>query len=443
MPKPDLSYAIIGGGISGIALAIALHRSGVDVRIFEQASQFKASGAGVSFTPNALQAMQVCHPAIYEAFQRVCTRNIWPSKQKVWFDYYDHHHASHHGKPAFSITNQFGQNSVHRARFIDELVKLLPADMVSFDKRLDRYEEQDGGRYRLHFADGSTHVADGILACDGIKSRVRQLMFRAGHPCATPSYTYKYAYRALVPMEDAVWAMGEEKAQNAAMHLGAGGHVLTFPVNHGKTVNVVAFRATQRDWPNSARLTAESTREAALRDFAHLGPEITALLRLTNPKLDVWAIFDLGDNPPPTLSRGGVCLVGDAAHATSPHHGAGAGFCIEDAAVLAHLLSDKRVADHVALRVALQAYSEARRERASWLVQSSRHMGNMYEWLAPGIQGLAEVEEEIKCRNGVIADVDVAGMCGAARELFARGYDMLQQNWRNDKRAGGGIGCAL
>lgn len=221
MPKPDLSYAIIGGGISGIALAIALHRSGVDVRIFEQASQFKASGAGVSFTPNALQAMQVCHPAIYEAFQRVCTRNIWPSKQKVWFDYYDHHHASHHGKPAFSITNQFGQNSVHRARFIDELVKLLPADMVSFDKRLDRYEEQDGGRYRLHFADGSTHVADGILACDGIKSRVRQLMFRAGHPCATPSYTYKYAYRALVPMEDAVWAMGEEKAQNAAMHVWA------------------------------------------------------------------------------------------------------------------------------------------------------------------------------------------------------------------------------
>lgn len=62
---------------------------------------------------------------------------------------------------------------------------------------------------------------------------------------------------------------------------------MTFPVNHGQTVNVVAFHATSGEWPDSSKLTAQSTREAALRDFSNFGPEITKLLKLTSPKLDI------------------------------------------------------------------------------------------------------------------------------------------------------------
>ena len=211
----NVEYAIIGGGITGLTLTIALLHRGLRVKIYEQARSFGEIGAGVSFTPNALQAMDICHPGIRAAFETVCTRNLWPSKEYTWFDYYDGQRetaSQARNGPAFSITNSQGQNAVHRARFLDELVKLVPDHAYEFGKRLERYTQDTDGKYTLFFGDGSTARADAILACDGIKSRVRQLLYG----CAA-SYTHKYAYRALVPMEDALEAIGAEKAQNACM----------------------------------------------------------------------------------------------------------------------------------------------------------------------------------------------------------------------------------
>ncbi|KAG5932462.1 hypothetical protein E4U59_007475 [Claviceps monticola] len=419
--KSHLEFAIIGGGVAGLTLAIALLRRGLKVEIFEQAGQFHEIGAGISFTPNAVQAMKICDPAVHEAFERVCTRNIWPSKQKTWFDYYDAQSENATSSPVFSIANDLGQNGVHRAHFLDELIKLVPPQAAHFGKKLDKYEEDKHGRLHLSFTDGSEHQADVLLACDGIKSKVRQLLFGAHHPCANPSYTHKYAYRALVPMDAAIDSLGKERAQNAAMHMGKGGHVLTFPINHGQTVNVVAFHTTSDPWLDSSKLTAPSTREEALRDFAHFRPEITNLLKLASPNLDVWAIFDLGDNPPPTFAKGPVCLVGDAAHATSPHHGAGAGFCIEDAAVLAQLFANDEILGRRAVQVALAVYDACRRERASWLVQSSRHIGNTYEWIAEGIENdFTRIQKEITHRNGVIANADIMAMCDEAKNEFCK-----------------------
>lgn len=123
-----------------------------------------------------------------------------------------------------------------------------------------------------------------------------------------------------------------------------------------------------------------------------------------------------------------MCLVGDAAHATAPHHGAGAGFCIEDAAVLAHILSDPRVSDARTVEAALATYDASRRERGSWLVQSSRRIGNTYEWLTPGIEeDLEKIKDDIEFRNGVIANVDVQAMCDAARNEFHHKFKAMQR----------------
>ncbi|KAM5358517.1 hypothetical protein ACJZ2D_015206 [Fusarium nematophilum] len=371
--KQKLSYAIIGGGVAGLSLAIALHHRGISVKIYEQAPKFGEIGAGVGFTDNAIQAMKMCHPGIHKAFEEVRTRGLSPEKQTTWFDYYDGQTrdvAAREQKAAFSIGSDHGQNGAHRAHFLDKLVKLLPIEIASFGKRLESFEQNETGEYTLMFADGSTAKADAILGCDGIKSKVRQCLFGADHPCAFPSYTQKYAYRALVAMEDAVALIGEEKALNQSMHAGNGGHIMTFPVNHGQTLNVVAFHTTTNDWPDHSKLTASSTREDALRDFDGFGHTITSLLKLAKPDLDIWAIFDLADNPLPTYTKDCVCLVGDAAHATSPHHGSGAGFCVEDAAVLAHILSDEKVTSRADIKYALEVYNLMRRERGNWLVQS-------------------------------------------------------------------------
>lgn len=94
--------------------------------------------------------------------------------------------------------------------------------------------------------------------------------------------------------------------------MGPGGHVLTFPVNHGEILNIVAFKTTEEDWPDYQRLTRPAKREDALRDFAQYGPNVLALLNLTKPELDVWAIFDLWQNPVPAFNDGNICITGDA-----------------------------------------------------------------------------------------------------------------------------------
>lgn len=77
--------------------------------------------------------------------------------------------------------------------------------------------------------------------------------------------------------------------------MGKGGHMLTFPVNHGQTMNIVAFRTTKKDWPDHSRLTAPATRDDALRDFEGFGYTVTRLLELSQEKLDIVSqpLFDL------------------------------------------------------------------------------------------------------------------------------------------------------
>ena len=109
--------------------------------------------------------------------------------------------------------------------------------------------------------------------------------------------------------------------------------------------------------------------------------------------------------------------MGDAAHATSPHHGAGAGLCIEDSAVLAELLADDTVRTVRDLEAVFATFDDQRRERGQWLVNSSRRVGDCYEWRAQGIgKDFRKIEAEINERNGVIANVDVRKMCKIARQ---------------------------
>lgn len=121
-----------------------------------------------------------------------------------------------------------------------------------------------------------------------------------------------------------------------------------------------------------------------------------------------WGIFDLGDHPLSKYFKGRICLVGDAAHATSPHHGAGAGFCIEDAAILATLLADPQVKSTAQLEIVFAVYDAHRRERTQWLVRSSRRAGNLYEWLTRDVgRDFVKMERELSERLGHIWNFDL------------------------------------
>jgi salicylate hydroxylase len=225
MPAPkEFHIAVVGGGIAGLTLAIALHKRRVPVAIYERSPMFGEIGAGVSFGPNAVEAMKLCHVEIYEAFERIKTHNQWKSKSKVWFDFFDAYDTDArdpgHQQEVFTLTNSIGQNGVHRANFLNEMVKLLPKDSANFGKHLEHISEDKKSRKLvLSFGDGTTAKADAVIGCDGIKSRVRKIIFGVDHPSAQPVYTHKYAYRGLIPMEKAVQAVGDERARNACLHV--------------------------------------------------------------------------------------------------------------------------------------------------------------------------------------------------------------------------------
>lgn len=254
-------------------------------------------------------------------------------------------------------------------------------------------------------------------------------------PAAHASFTHQVAFRGLVRMERAAAALGPAKARNQCVYTGPGAHMITFPVAQHSLMNIVAFAPAPGPWSHE-RLVAPAAAEEVRAVFAGWRPAVRAIAGLLVDEeehegggVDKWAIFDTFEHPAPTYAVGGACIAGDAAHATSPHHGAGAGMGIEDALALATVLElaarELHVAEkgrkRAAVAAALAAYDAVRRERTQWLVASSREMAKIYEWASPAYaadpaQGLRDIE----WRAHKIWHFDIDGMMADTRAAYAR-----------------------
>jgi salicylate hydroxylase len=139
------------------------------------------------------------------------------------------------------------------------------------------------------------------------------------------------------------------------------------------------------------------------------------LLELVNADLDIWGIFNL-ENELKAYNKRKLVVMGDAGHATSPHHGSGAGFCIEDSAVMATVLSDPAVTGaQGTIEAAFEVYSSERKSRTQWLVNHSRRLGDLYEWNIPEIgRDFGKIEQEIIASNFYIEAMDVHELCQKA-----------------------------
>jgi salicylate hydroxylase len=143
----------------------------------------------------------------------------------------------------------------------------------------------------------------------------------------------------------------------------------------------------------------------------------------------------MNNHPAHTYTKGRVAVCGDAAHASSPYHGAGAGFAIEDALVLAELIqkadnllgagsgsSGKSMAEII--KAALETYSEVRLERTQWLVEGSRYMGEVYQ-LQHG-RDRERIKEEIDWRSHRIWDYDVGKMVVDATTKLEKRVELIE-----------------
>jgi salicylate hydroxylase len=298
-------------------------------------------------------------------------------------------------------------------------------------------------------ADGSFHLL--VIGCDGIKSRVREILLGKGNPASYPHYSHKVAYRGLIPVDKAIEALGEYKALNQHMHIGPKKHVLHFPVAGQTLMNFVAFVTDPDDWPNDEKMTAPATRAEVEEAFADWGPTVQAITNALPDELDKWAIFDSFDHPAPTYARGRICIAGDAAHASSPHHGAGAGIGVEDALCLSTLLElaissmqEKGTTKGQALSTAFDTFNAVRRERSQWLVNSSRGICEVYEWADPKTGNDPDkCFEEIKWRSHKIWNFDIDGMLKDASEGYEQQLNALATKMALENHTGHLLGTEV
>ncbi|KAH7240036.1 uncharacterized protein BKA55DRAFT_666006 [Fusarium redolens] len=406
--KPRI--AIVGGGVVSMILTFGLIQRKIPVRVYEQASGFREIGAGFAFSACARHCMDLLNPSVTEALKRCGAVPISDENEKDnylrWIDGYNQHRLDDlsYQKPLAQIGGG-GFRGCRRDQFLQELAKDLPPGVIEFSKRMDTLEHREDGSILLTFADGTTAEADAVIGCDGIKSNVRKSILGIENKASYAQYTHKVAYRGLVPMSAAIEVLGPWLANNFHHHIGPGSHVTHYPVANHQALNVVIFLSDPGPWSGDSSMVSEGSRdevEAALHDWH---PKVRNLVSLMPTKLSKWGLFDLGDYPVPTYYDRSVCLAGDAAHATSPHHGAGACLGLRNS-----------------VEVAFDTFDKMRRRRTQWLVNSSRRVCDLYhqrEWADPERWTKADTcFEEIRDRSYKIWNFDVEGMVQQTLEKY-------------------------
>ena len=245
-------------------------------------------------------------------------------------------------------------------------------------------------------------------------------------------------------MEKAINVIGEYKARNQHNHIGPNAHLIHYPVANQTMINATAFITDPDDWVDDKQMVALALRTTVEAAFADWNPCVQALVRLLPERLDKWAVFDSWDYPAPFFNRGKICLAGDAAHASSPHHGAGACMGVEDALCLSTLFREiltstrvNRVTKGQALEMAFDIFDAVRRTRSQWLVNSSRRVCDLYhqpEWADASRWTKAQTcFEEIKDRSLKIWHFDYEAMLNETiQEYRKRSSEMREQ--RNGSR---------
>ncbi|KAF8855513.1 mannitol 1-phosphate dehydrogenase [Acephala macrosclerotiorum] len=403
-----IHIAIIGGGIGGAVLGVALSKyPHVTFTIYETRAAFGEIGAGLAFGANAHNAMRLINPTIWEGYKSRASFNGWEEKQNIWFDFTVGERGENEGKRIIEVAGEF--SAAHRVHVLEELIKLLPEGCAEFNKKVVDVD-QSGEKVVCKFADGTKAEADAVVGCDGIRSACRKLVYSKDFASAT--FTNKVAYRGLVPMKLAEAALGREKANNRQMYLGHGGHFLTFPVANGALMNVVAFHTREGAW--DGEWVQQLQKDELQKDFSGFGESVTKIIELIQAP-DVWAIFD---HPPvPSYHNGRLCLLGDAAHATSPHFGQGAGMALEDAYVLSNLFG--KCSSTLEIERAFEAYDYVRVPRANRVVAVSREQGKTLDMEGDGVgDDLEKLAENLNTRVRWIWNEDLEAHLATAMEKF-------------------------
>jgi salicylate hydroxylase len=355
MTQPPVRVGIVGAGIGGLSLALALRERGLQAEVFEQASELTEIGAAIGLSANAIRefarlglaggltaASTIPTELIYRHWRDGSRIAAHPVRQDGWYE-------KQFGAPWFGI---------HRADLQKILSAAFDAEHLHLGCRLVNIIEQ-AGSVVLEFANGRTYEADLVVGADGVRSTVRRWVTGADDMV----YSGTSAFRGIVPTENLPSLPDPHAIQ---FWMGPDGHLLHYAIGGaGEAVNFFAVVETPRIWLHDGSV-AEVADEVPVASFRGWHPAVTEMIEAASSPIR-WGLFTV--RPLLRWYRGRVVILGDAAHGMLPHHGQGANTSIEDAFALAGLLDGARGDD---LETTFSRYQALRRARTRKVQRSAQ-----------------------------------------------------------------------
>ena len=361
----QLPVLVSGGGIGGLAAALALVRQGFKVQVFEQAPEIGEIGAGIQLGPNAFHAFDALGVG-----DKTRARSVFTDCMMM----HDALDESLVGKieTGEAFRQRFGNPYavIHRVDIHKSLLEgAVETGQVEFftSTRIEKIE-QDAEGVTATDQNGKQHKGVALIGADGGKSVVR-----AQYVNDPPRVTGHVVYRAVVDKAE----FPENLRWNAAsLWAGPNCHLVHYPLRGGEQYNiVVTFHSREKEeWG-----VTDGSKEEVLSYFQGICPKARQLIEL--PK--TWKRWATADREPiGQWSFGRVTLLGDAAHPTTQYMAQGACMALEDAVTLGEAL---RVNDNDWVK-ALDLYQRSRVARTARIVLSGREMGRLYH--AKGVERL-------------------------------------------------------
>lgn len=367
-----IRVVIVGAGLGGLTLALALARAGGEPVVREQAPALAPVGAGITLGPNAVKILD--HLGLGD---RLREEGFSPGRQ--WTQHWQSGAVIRESERGPELARTYGAAylHLHRADLHAMLVEALEAaapGALELDQRVVAVSPDA----RATFETGGEIGGDVLVGADGLKSVVRESLF--GN--ASPAFTGQVAWRGIVPAERLPERV---RALPPGIHVGPGRLFMRYPVRRGALLNYAAFVElegwTEESW------TRRSTVAELLGHFEGWDPAVRAMIEATPAdELYKWALFTR--EPLPTWISGRATLLGDAAHAMLPFMGQGAATAIEDGMVLGRCLAGFPPDE------ALRRYEAARRDRTTMVQTQSRLLGLRFQGKDPDSLGRGAIKNE-------------------------------------------------